>query len=92
MKARLRTFVAAAAVAAGLALTAGTTTATAAVASTADDVHAMDYWQYHDHYPTLDECHAAAQPWLFPTHPGGADYYECVPYADGWDLYLIFLT
>jgi hypothetical protein len=55
-------------------------------------VAAADYWQYHGHYPTLEECDAAAQPWLYPTHPGGADDYACQEDETGWDLYLIFAT
>lgn len=58
----------------------------------ATGVAVADYWQYHGHYPTEAECDAAAQPYLWPTNPGGADDYACQPKDGGWDLYLIFAT
>jgi hypothetical protein len=90
MRTRLRTATVGVAAAIGVALAGGTAVAASPSAS---DVSVMDYWQYHDTYPTYDECVAAAQPWLYPTHPGGADDFACEPAdAGGWDLFLIFAT
>jgi hypothetical protein len=58
----------------------------------ASGVAAADYWQFQGHYPTEPECVAAAQPYLWPTNPGGADDYACQAKDGGWDLYLIFAT
>jgi hypothetical protein len=85
----MRTLVVGAAVAAGVALAGG---GVAAAAPADSGFRVMDYWQYHDHYATLDECVAVGEEYLYPNNPGGADDYECEAANGGWDLYLIFAT
>ncbi|RKN43121.1 hypothetical protein [Streptomyces hoynatensis] len=68
---------------------------TAVAAERAQDsggYHVLDYYQYMGTYGSHDACVEAAQPYLWPTNPGGADGYECRDVAAGWDLYLIFAT
>jgi hypothetical protein len=52
----------------------------------------MNFWFLHSSYETQAECEAAAQEYLWPQNPGGADGYECRQSANGWDLWLMFLT
>ncbi|MDT0443098.1 hypothetical protein [Streptomyces johnsoniae] len=98
MRTRLRTLMVGAAAAAGLALTgAGTGTGVAVAVPVAQDAgstdfHALDYWQFHDHYPTHEECVAVGEEYLWPNNPTGADDYVCEAKNDGWDLWLIFAT
>jgi hypothetical protein len=89
----MRTLIVGAAAVAGLALTGGA----AAAAPIGQDAggasfRAMDYWQFHSHYDTLEECVAVGEYYLYPNHPNGSDDYECQAKNDGWDLYLIFAT
>ncbi|MDH2426235.1 hypothetical protein [Sphaerisporangium sp. TRM90804] len=91
MGARTRALAAAAVAAAGVALAAGPAAAApAAREAGSTSVRAMDYRQYHGHYPTRARCAAVGEEYLWPRHPGGADDYECVAAGGGWDLYLIF--
>ncbi|TDC13299.1 hypothetical protein E1265_28255 [Streptomyces sp. 8K308] len=81
MRSRARMWVVGAAVVAALAVGAGPASASA-----------LDYYQFHDHYATHEECVAVGEEYLWPNHPGGADAYECRENAGGWDLWLIFAT
>ncbi|MEO3751162.1 hypothetical protein [Streptomyces sp. B6B3] len=98
MRTRVRALVVAGVTVAGLALGGGATAVaspTAAPAAERPDggpVGALDYWQFHDHYATLEECVAVGEEYLYPHNPGGADDYECEAKGDGWDLWLIFAT
>ena len=84
MGARTRALLAGAAAVAGIAIAGGVATPASATA--------LDYKQYQATYATEAECHEGALPWLWPTNPGGADYYTCEPDDGEWDLYLWFLT
>ncbi|GAB2576022.1 hypothetical protein GCM10027168_06250 [Streptomyces capparidis] len=93
MRSRVRAGVVAAAMGAGLVLGGGAAVAApAGQEAGAVSARVMDYWQYHGHYQHLSECVAVGESYLYPTHPGGSDDYECVAKNGGWDLYLIFLT
>jgi len=78
---------------AGLALAGGAATAASASVDTGNQaVQLMNFWFLHSSYDTQGECEAAAQEYLWPNNPAGADDYECRASADGWDLWLMFLS
>ncbi len=92
MRTRMRALAVATVAAAGLALGGGATAAAAAPAADGGAVGVLDYWQFHDHYATLEECVAVGEEYLYPNNPGGADDYECEAVDGGYDLWLIFAT
>ncbi|MEU4830029.1 hypothetical protein [Streptosporangium sp. NPDC023615] len=93
MRIRVRVLAVGVVATAALALTGGVASAAPAGRTVAGTTaKAMDYWQYHGHYGTRDECVAVAAEYLWPHNPGGADDYRCQAKSGGWDLWLIFAT
>ncbi|MFB9679477.1 hypothetical protein [Streptosporangium vulgare] len=72
-------------------LTGGVATAASTGQSTgAASFGALDYWRYHGQYQTRGQCAAVGEEYLWPHNPAGADDYECLAAAGGWELWLIF--
>ena len=49
---------------------------------------AADFWYRHSTYDRQAECETAAQLYMWPNNPGGADDYECRPEGGRWALWL----
>jgi hypothetical protein len=55
-------------------------------------VRAPNFWFLHSGYDTREQCEEAAQRYLWPHNPAGADDYECRQGNGSWDLWLMFLS
>ncbi|WP_438011724.1 hypothetical protein WME89_25635 [Sorangium sp. So ce321] len=53
---------------------------------------AADFWYLHSTYNSRAECEGAAQLYMWPNNPGGADDYECRSEGGRWGLWLGFLS
>ncbi|MGK3982373.1 hypothetical protein WME99_05015 [Sorangium sp. So ce136] len=79
----------------GLGLAMGVTgAASASVDSGSQAVFAAaaDFWYLHSTYNSRAECEDAAQLYIWPNNPGGADDYECRSEGRRWGLWLGFLS
>jgi hypothetical protein len=93
MDIRTRVVAVVAAALAGLGIVGATTGAAWASADARRQaVQAMNFWMLHSSYGTHEECEAAAQEYLWPQNPTGADGYECRANGGRWELWLMFLS
>ncbi|WP_438027424.1 hypothetical protein [Sorangium sp. So ce233] len=78
----------------GLGLATGVTGAASARVDNGDQAAfaAADFWYLHSTYNRQSECETAAQLYMWPSNPGGADDYECRPEGGRWGLWLGFLS
>ena len=78
----------------GLGLATGMTGAASARVDTGGEVvvAAADFWYLHSTYDRQADCETAAQLYMWPENPGGADDYECRSEGGRWNLWLGFLS
>jgi len=91
MRTRMRVLALAMAAVAGLGLAGGLASAGPASGAT-PQVARTDFWFLHSTYDTQRQCETAAQQYLWPANPTGADGYRCKENAGRWELWLGFLS